>query len=117
MFSATYSVYNKGEDVYAGQFPVTDLSGQATTLDAAVLNVGTARTEQRVVAGFTYSTMAAYYRGRARRPLEVSYVLGQSLSGSGLAIKQFTHAIGLRLYIPLFAAPEARPTPRAGSAR
>lgn len=112
MFSATYTVYNKGEDSYTGQFPVTDLSGQATTLDAAVLNAGTARTEQRVVAGFTYSTMAAYYRGRAKRPLEVSYVVGQSLRGSGLVVKQFTQAIGLRLYIPLFAAPEARPARR-----
>lgn len=117
MFSATYSVYNKGQDAYAGQFPVTDLSGQATILDASVLNAGTARTEQRVVAGFTYSTMAAYYRGKARRPLEVSYVVGQSLGGSGLAVKQFTQAIGLRFYIPLFAAPEARPPRPARAAR
>lgn len=110
MFTATISAYSKKADSYTGTFSVTDLSGDPITLDASILNAGTERTEQRVVAGFTYSTMAAYYRGRAKRPLEVSYVVGQSLGGSGLAIKQFTQAIGLRLYIPLFAAPEARPT-------
>jgi len=117
MFTATYSYYSKGEDAYTGQFPVTNLSGAAVTLDASILNAGTARTEQRIVGGFTYSTMAAYYRGRARRPLEVSYVFGQALGGSGLAMKSFTQAIGLRLYVPLFAAPEARPTRPAGPAR
>lgn len=109
MFTATYSVYNKKADSYTGTFNATDLSGDPVTIDASILNAGTERKEQRFVAGFTYSTMAAYYRGRAKRPLEVSYVVGQSLSGSGLALKQFTQAIGLRLYIPLFAAPEARP--------
>jgi hypothetical protein len=112
MFTATYSYYSKGEDAYTGQFPVTNLSGEAVTLDASILNAGTARTEQRIVGGFTYSTMAAYYRGRAKRPLEVSYVFGQSLGGSGQVMKTFTQAIGLRLYIPLFAAPEARPVRR-----
>lgn len=112
MFTATYSYYSKGEDAYTGQFPATTLDGGSTTLDASILNAGTARTEQRLVGGFTYSTMAAYYRGRAKRPLEVSYVFGQSLGGSGQAMKTFTQAIGLRLYIPLFAAPEARPRRR-----
>ncbi len=113
MFSATYSVYSKKADSYTGTFNVTDLAGDPVTLDASILNAGTERREQRLVAGFTYSTMAAYYRGQAKRPLEVSYVVGQSLGGTGLAIKQFTQAIGLRLYIPLFAAPEARPAPRS----
>ncbi len=117
MFSATYSVYNKKADAYTGTFPVTNLAGESVTLDASILNAGTERTEQRIVAGFTYSTMAAYYRGRAKRPLEVSYVVGQSLNGSGLAVKQFTQAIGLRLYIPLFAAPEARPSRPVRGAR
>lgn len=109
MFTATYSVYSKQADSYTGTFSATDLAGDPVTIDASILNAGTERKEQRLVAGFTYSTMAAYYRGRAKRPLEVSYVVGQSLSGSGLALKQFTQAIGLRLYIPLFAAPEAKP--------
>jgi hypothetical protein len=109
MMSASYAVVRKAEDRYTGSFAATNLEGQAVTLDAAVLNAGTERTEQRLVAGFTYSTMHAYYRGRSRFPLEVSYMAGQSLGGDGRATKQFTSAIGLRLYSRLFGSPESRP--------
>lgn len=109
MMSATYSVAHKGEDAYTGSFPVTNLAGEQVTLDASVLNAGTERTEQRLVAGFTYSSMAAYYRGRSKLPLEVSYMVGQSMSGSGQAMKTFTQAIGVRLYSRLFGTPENRP--------
>ena len=117
MFSATYSVYHKGQDRYTGNFPVTNLAGAAVTLDAATLDAGTERDEQRFVAGFTYSTMAAYYRGRSRRPIEVSYLVGQSLRGSGRVTKSFTQAIGLRVYMPLFAGPDARAPRRTAKAR
>ncbi len=109
MVSASYAVFRKGEDSYTGSFAATDLEGQAVTLDASVLNAGTARMEQRLVAGFTYSTMHAYYRGRSALPLEVSYMVGQSLRGDGRATKQFTSAIGFRLYSRLFGSAESRP--------
>ena len=110
MLSATYSVVSKGEDAYTGSFPTTNLAGESVTLDASVLNAGTARTEQRVVGAVTYSTMAAYYRGRSKLPLEVSYSVGQSLAGSGNALKNFTQAIGLRVYARLFGGEDSRPT-------
>ncbi len=116
MVSATYSYYHKGEDSYSGSFPATNLEGEAITLDASALNAGTARTEQRVVAGFTYSTMAAYYRGRSTLPLEVSFMVGQSMSGTGNVTKSFTQALGVRLYSRLFGSAESRPLrPRSGS--
>jgi hypothetical protein len=109
MVSATYSLWQKGEDAYTGTFPVTNLAGEQVSLDASVLNAGTERREQRLVAGFTYSTMAAYYRGRSALPLEVSYMIGQSMSGYGNVTKTFTSAIGVRLYKRLFGTPENRP--------
>lgn len=109
MMSASYAFFRKGEDAYTGRFAATDLEGEAVTLDASVLNAGTARMEQRVVAGFTYSTMHAYYRGRSTLPLEVSYMVGQSLRGDGRTTKQFTSAIGFRLYSRLFGSAESRP--------
>lgn len=109
MLSATYSVAQKGEDSYTGSFPVTNLAGEQVTLDASILNAGTERTEQRLIAGVTYSAMSAYYRGRSKLPLEVSYMVGQSMSGSGNAMKTFTQAIGVRLYSRLFGTPENRP--------
>lgn len=112
MASATYSYYRKGEDSYTGSFPVTNLAGESVTLDASALDAGTARTEQRLVAGFTYSTMAAWYRGRSTLPLEVSYMVGQSMRGTGNAPKTFTQAIGLRVYARLFGSAESRPLPR-----
>jgi len=109
MVSASYAFFRKAEDSYTGSFAATDLAGQAVTLDASVLNAGTARMEQRIVAGFTYSTMHAYYRGRSALPLEVSYMVGQSLRGDGRTTKQFTSAIGFRLYSRLFGSAESRP--------
>ena len=109
MMSATYSVWQKGEDAYTGSFPVTNLAGQPVTLDASILNAGTARNEHRLVAGFTYSTMAGYYRGRSALPLEVSYMVGQSMRGYGNVNKTFTQAIGLRLYTRLWGTTENRP--------
>lgn len=117
MVSATWSYYRKGEDSYTGSFPVTNLAGESVTLDASALNRGTARTEQRLVAGFTYSTMAAWYRGRSALPLEVSYLVGQSLRGTGNTPKTFTQAIGLRLYARLFGSAESRPLRPARAAR
>ncbi|MFN8667281.1 MAG: hypothetical protein U0164_08755 [Gemmatimonadaceae bacterium] len=88
---------------------MTNLAGQPVTLDASILNAGTARNEHRLVAGFTYSTMAGYYRGRSALPLEVSYMVGQSMRGYGNVNKTFTQAIGLRLYTRLWGTTENRP--------
>lgn len=117
MASATYRYAHKDEDSYTGSFPVTNLAGESVTLDASALNAGTSRTEHRLVAGFTYSTMAAWYRGRSALPLEASYMVGQSLRGTGNVPKGFTQAIGLRLYARLWGGAESRPLPRPRASR
>ncbi|MEO6445061.1 MAG: hypothetical protein ABIZ91_14220 [Gemmatimonadaceae bacterium] len=107
---ATYSFYRKGEDAYSGSYTTQNLEGTTVTLDASTMDAGSGRTEQRVMGGVTFSTMAAYYRGRSKLPLEVSYTVGQSVSGAGNTMKTFTQAIGLRVYARLFGGEDSRPT-------
>jgi len=108
VLGATYSYARKGKDAYTGDFPATNLSGEAITLDASTLDAGTERVEQRLIGSITFSTMAAWYRGRSRLPLEVSYSFGQSLAGSGGAMKAFSQALGLRVYARIFGAGRSR---------
>jgi hypothetical protein len=83
-----------------------------------VLDAGTERREQRYMASISYSTMAAYYRGRASIPMEVTYSFGQSLSGVGNQPKQFVQGVGLRFYSRLFGGADSRPArPVRGTAR
>lgn len=109
MASASYQYFRKGEDSYTGVIETTDLEGNLVTLDAALLNPGTERTAQRLLGALTYSTMAAYYRGQASLPLEVSYTFGQTTAGSGLVARERTHAIGVRVYARLFGGADSRP--------
>jgi hypothetical protein len=46
--------------------------------------------------------MAAYYARRVRLPMEVSLVIGQSISGDGNAPRQKFSSLVLRLYNQLF---------------
>ena len=109
LVSASYRYYSKPEDAHTGSFQVQDLEGHDVTIEASALDAGTARTEQRILGALTYSTMAAYYRGGASIPLEVSYTLGRTTSGSGNVAQSMTHALGLRVYARLFGAEESRP--------
>ena len=109
LVSASYRYYSKPEDAHSGTFQGQDLEGNDVTIDASLLDAGTARTEQRLLGALTYSTMAAYYRGGASIPLEVSYTLGRTTAGSGNVPQSITHAIALRVYARLFGGAESRP--------
>jgi len=113
--AATYRYWHKGADNYSGTFPATDLSGASVTLDASALNAATTQQEQRLGASVAYSTLAAWQRGRAKWPVEVTLLRWQSLTGSNAITKFTTTAIGLRYYSSLFGAPlrPARPRPPA----
>ena len=91
-----YRYYAKGEDRY------TSPAGADPGIDAAVLGLGTKRSEQRVLASVTYSTLSSYFRRRARTPLEVGMSFGRTISGTGNAPAQSLAALTLRLYNQLF---------------
>lgn len=115
--AGTYRYWHKGADAYSGTFPATDLSGATVSLDASALNTATTQQEQRVGASVAYSTVAAWQRGRAKWPLEVTLLRWQSLTGSNAITKFTTTAVGLRYYSSLFGAPRrpARPRPTAAT--
>jgi hypothetical protein len=96
--SASYAWYSKSEDLYAyrGSPPTGAPS------DPSPLTAGTARSEQRISVAVTYSTMASYYAGRARLPLEVSYMMGRTIAGEGNSPKQNIVSFMLRVYNQLF---------------
>ncbi|MEO7964622.1 MAG: hypothetical protein ABIT38_12030, partial [Gemmatimonadaceae bacterium] len=110
MASANFTYYRKAEDHYTGSIPSVDADGNNITIDAAALDIGTARTEQRLFGAITYSTLASYYRGRASLPVEVSYTFGRVTAGNGNAIAWTTHALGLRVYSRIFGGADSRPT-------
>lgn len=82
---ARYSYRRQQADRYTGTFPVADpLGGSAgLVLDAGALDDRVERREQRVGGGVTYSTYAAYARGRARLPLELSLSYLRAVTGQG----------------------------------
>ncbi len=116
-FAGTYRYWRKGADAYSGTFSATDLSGATVSLDASALNTATSQEEQRVGGAVTYSTLAAWQRGRAKWPMEVSVLRWQSLTGSNAVTKYTTTALGVRYYTSLFGAPlrPARPRPPAAA--
>ena len=98
-----YAYRRKFADAYAGTFPVSDLNGQSVTLDAATLGLGTEAREHRFGGSVTYSTVAAFERGRARIPLEVSYLHFQTTRGAlGLVPKLSEDQVQVRVYGRLF---------------
>jgi hypothetical protein len=59
--------------------------------------------EQRAGFGISYSTLSAYGRGRARVPLEASYVHYETLSGSGVSVPKLKgDRVELRIYVRLW---------------
>lgn len=101
-FSGSYVLFSKAEDSYAfGPESVVD-PDSAAVIDPGVLALGSARREQRVLASVTYSNLAAYYRNRARVPMEVSLTVGRTISGDGNAPKASITSLSFRFYNQIF---------------
>lgn len=79
-----YQLRRKAADRNRGTFELPAEGGQpAVTIDASVLDVESEAREQRAGIGLTYSTLAAYTRGKSSLPLEVSWQYRQTLNGEG----------------------------------
>jgi hypothetical protein len=72
-------------------------------LDPAVLDEGTEVREQRLGFGVAYSNVAAFNRGAARFPLEVSFLHVQTTDASGGTVPRLREdRLQLRLYFPVW---------------
>jgi hypothetical protein len=106
--SANYRYRHKAEDAYTGQFTVDSATTGigAIDLDASVIGMGSEQTEHRVGGGIAFSTLGAYYRGRARLPVEISYTHVQTVRGTGGDLPRLTvDQVQLRVYTRLFGGP------------
>lgn len=95
----------RGEARYTGTFALTpaQTGGDAATLDAAALGVGTGGREARLGIGASYSTVAAAARRGRGLPLEVSFLHSTTVAASGGAIPYVTSdQIAVRVYASLF---------------
>ena len=102
-FTARYDYRRKFSDAYSGQFSVTNLAGQPVVIDASVLGLNTEAREHRLGIGVSYSTVAAFERGTAAFPLEISYIHSQTTLGSGGAVpKLAVDQLEVRWYRRLF---------------
>ncbi len=101
-FGAQYLFRNKAEDQYSGTYTVTTAESglpSPLTLDARTLNTETAATEHRLGWGVTFSSVAAFARGKARLPIEVQYFNSRSIAGSGGNVQKLSiHQFQVRLY-------------------
>ena len=91
-------------DRYTGQYTATaaETGGAPVTFDATPLGDGTAQRETRVGVGAAYSTLAAWSRGRARLPIEVSYLHAVTAFGGGATQPRISSdVISLRVYAGL----------------
>jgi hypothetical protein len=78
-----YYYRRKFSDTYTGSFTVTDLAGEQRLIDAAALGLETEAREHRFGGGVTYSTVAAFEKGKTRVPMEITYFHFQTTRGSG----------------------------------
>jgi hypothetical protein len=101
--SGYYSYRRKFSDAYSGTFTVSNLLGQPERIDAAVLGLETEAREHRFGGGVTYSTVAAFERGAAAFPVEVTYFHFQTTLGSGGSVPKLSmDQLQVRLYRRLF---------------
>ena len=101
--SGHYFYRRKAADRYTGTFNVTNLAGQPVTIDASALNQETEASEHRLGLGFSYSTLAAYMRGKAGLPFEISYFHFQTTLGSGGNVPKLSQdQVQVRMYRKLF---------------
>lgn len=102
-FGAQYLYWHKAQDAYTGTFTTTNFAGDTVSLDASILDRETAQREQRISAGITYSTLAAYAAGTTWLPLEISLNHTNAIAGSGgRTPKTSETTIQVRLYAHLF---------------
>jgi hypothetical protein len=92
-----YRYRNKGADSYTGTFNVTSADSTPLTLDASILNTGTAQKEQVLGFSVTFSTVRGYARGTSKWPLEVWYMHTAVMGGTSVPRMQM-NGIGLRFY-------------------
>jgi len=95
----------KRPDEYEGTFDVDALTTQysAITLNAATLNQETLIEEHRLGGGISFSTIGAFNRGKAKLPLEITYLHFQTTRGyGGNAPKLFSDQIQVRVYGRIF---------------
>ena len=108
-----YFYRQKEQDQYTGSFVVpaaesgfdADPSTPALdpiTINANILNLETEQREHRFGGGFSFSTVAAFDKGKARLPLEITYLHFQTTRGEGNVPKLFSDQIQLRLYTRIF---------------
>ena len=106
-FSATahYMFRHKFEDKYSGTFliPGSETGIGDLTLNANSLNQQTEMKEHRLGGGISFSTVAAFQKGKMKVPLEVTYFHYQTTRGwGGNQPKIFSDQIQLRVYTRLF---------------
>lgn len=102
--SAQWRYRKKSADAYRGTFTIAGVDDEPMVIDASVLDAGTERSDQRIGAGLTFSTLRAFDRHRARLPLEVQFLHSQTVSGSGYVPKRFSSQLELRVYTGLLGA-------------
>lgn len=91
-------------DRYTGQYTATaaETGGTPVAFDASTLGEGTAQREARVGLGLAYSTVAAWARGRARLPVEISYLHAVTAAGSGATTPRLSSdVLSLRVFAGL----------------
>lgn len=106
-FSVTghYMYRRKAEDRYTGTYQIdAATTGYGpVTLDASTLNLETEVREHRLGYGFSFSTVSAFSRERARLPVEVTYFHFQTTRGAGGNVpKLFSDQVQVRVYARLF---------------
>lgn len=102
---AHYLYRYKAEDRYTGTFAIDSATTGfgPVTLDARTLNLETERMEHRLGGGISFSTVAAFTRGKAKIPLEVTYFHFQTTKGAGGSQpKIFSDQVQVRLYTRIF---------------
>ncbi len=102
-----YGYRRRSRDSYTSASGATDGSPVRAALDA--LGDAGAAGEHRFGASVAYSTVAAWERGAARWPIEVSLSHFQTTAGSGAAVPKLTHDdVTVRWYWRPFGRSEAQ---------
>lgn len=97
-----YGLERVGATTYTGSGPgLVDPCIDCGT-EPILMTSGFARTAQRVGAGVRYSTVDGYQRGRARYPVEVTFVHLETVTGDAGLAKQSRDQIEVRLFYQLF---------------
>ncbi|MDF1502062.1 hypothetical protein [Roseisolibacter sp. H3M3-2] len=100
-----YRLRAKAADEYEGRIVIPAAAGvPETVIDAASLNAESDARDQQAGLGVTYSTVAAYARGRSNLPLEVSWIYRTTLAGAGGVPRFASQQVAVRLYFRVAGA-------------